>query len=587
MLLRKSLIVCLGLGSLLLVTPGHTQTPAASSTPAAAAAEIEGGTPHYIHPETPEQRQARLGTQKDPGPNPSPEEVFERNGQRFWIERFEKRTAKYIDRPGWVNPFASVNVSREIYQENEKYLWVWHPIQSDEELMAALPEEQRTTSTEFRTYSKEDVAYFQKLRAEFSILEPPASTTAVRFEESSAGLPKNGSFRNGAAAADINADGFMDLILPPQRGAAGAPAIYLGSATGEWTRWRINWPRGFNYGTVVVADFNKDKHLDLAFAIHLAGVGVYLHDGKGNFTEVTEGLKKDFPTRRVVATDINDDGWMDVVAISEGPVGRADDKAARARGTLRAYLNRNKGQSWEEQNIAGKHEYTGGDFLTALDFNGDKYPDLIGANIYFNATHTLFISKGKGEWESFGSTGLNVPGRSYYYGTTAGKFLKNSRTEDAIQTYTRSWPTNLDSKVVPVPPTTRLSGIDRITWANGSPKRTSIARWEGIRGVRGISDGDFDGDGNLDLVYADERARTVELLLGDGSGSFKRSATIGLPLQPQRLYDLMVADFNGDKRPDVMVMYETDSRTAFEQKTGSVRVYLNRGPAARELSAAK
>lgn len=571
----KSVLFGFTLAGFLCAATAQSQTAIAPSAPSGAASDEvpEGGTPRYVQPETPEQRMARLKTDVDPGPNPDPEQTFVRDGREYTIQRYDKEWARYVEQPGWVRPFAQVAITREIYQENDKYIWVWRPVRARD----TVSKEEKRRRAQYLEYGEEHLDFYRGLRKEFEPLELARTPVTVKFEESSSGLPASGSWRNGADVADINRDGFVDLILPPQRGAAGSPAIYLGSASGAWTLWDIEWPRSLDYGTVVAADFNKDRNLDLAFAVHLTGVAVFLHDGKGGFTEVTEGLPTKFPTRRIAAADVDGDGWTDIVTINEGPVGRFEDKAIRREGTLRAYLNRKKGQAWEALQIAGEQEYLGGDYLSVLNLNGDKYPDMIGSTVYFNTTHTLFTSKGKGDWESFGSTGHNVPTRSYYFGTAAGKLISGSKTEDAIQTFARKWPTTIDPMEIPTPPLTQVSGIDRITWTGKEARRIPIVRWEGFRGIRAIAAGDYDGDGNGDIMFVNEGERAMELLLGDGNGGFKRAGLAGLPVLPQQTYDLKVVDVNGDKRLDVVLMYESDERSAFQARNGSVRVYLNRG----------
>ncbi len=576
---RKSLYLVLGaaLSFMMTATGGHAQSTAAKTakpaakTPAKPAADAnavpEGGVPHYIRPETPEQRRDRIGSNEDPGLNPDEKTIFWRYGSQFTIFKVEKQFAKYMPEPGMVRPLAQANFVKEIYQENDKYIWVWNKIMEPEET----PD---PSSSKYHEYSQEHLQYFEELRDEFAPIEVPAAGVRLKFEESSAGLPPTGSWRNGASVADMNEDGFPDLVCPPQRGPADYPAIFLGDGKGGWKQWKLDFPRRFNYGSVVVADFNKDKHLDLAFSVHLTGIAVFLGNGKGQFKEV-EGLKDDYyPTRRLVAADVDADGWMDFVAITEGPIGVGKDAKKNTHGHLRAYLNRNKGQSFVGQDIAAKNEYLGGDYLVAANFNGDRFPDFLGASIYFNATKTLYLSKGSMDYEPL-VKGLLIPGRSYYYAMAAARFLRNGKTDDAIVSYMRDWPGNLDPKLVPTPPVTKISGLDRITFSGGEPTRTPIVRWEGATGIPGVASGDFDGDGNLDVAYAQRREITI--LLGDGAGNFKRADIEGVELPPQRSYDLKVADFNGDKKPDVMMMYESDETTAFTGKNGSVHVYLNRG----------
>src|ERR1051326_8324592 len=99
---------------------------AAAATTALAQSAPEGGEPKYIRPETPQQRKDRLGTAEDPGPNPDQTKHYWRYGHSFHIERFDRQWANYDNvEPGFVKPFAFVNVVKEIYQQNDKYVWVW------------------------------------------------------------------------------------------------------------------------------------------------------------------------------------------------------------------------------------------------------------------------------------------------------------------------------------------------------------------------------------------------------------------------------------------------------------------------------
>ena len=545
-----------------------------TSAPAVAASAPDGGVPRFPLPETPAQRLERIGTQVDPGPDPDPETVWVRFGRKYKIEKFEKRWSRPTESPRFVKPFAFANFTEEVYQENDKYVWVWI-----EDLPPVTPPtEEELEEQKYRELDEKQVQFLESIRGEFVPLDAPASPVRLKFENSSAGLPTSGSWRNSLAVADMNGDGNPDIVLPPERAGRIYPVIFLGDGKGGWKHQPTKWPARLNYGSVVAADFDKDGNMDLAFGIHLSGVAILLSDGKGSFREVER--QTDFPTRRVVASDVDADGWMDVVAISEGPVMRGQTLRGPGYGNLRAYMNRAKGEKWEGMNIAQPGERVSGDWLASGTFNGDKYPDFAGSNVYFNGVETLYLSKGKNEYEVVpGGTDV-VPFRSYYYGTTAGRF--SSRTlDDAIVTFSRRWVPNVSPKLVPRPPLERVIGIDRISFAGGKPTRTPIVRWGGTEAqmVSGINQGDFDGDGKLDIVYARADTRRIVILLGDGKGGFREAAVDGLVLEPQRHYDLVVADVNKDKRPDVIMMYEAGSTGSFSSKNGKVDVFLNRGVA--------
>ena len=407
-----------------------TATPA-TATPAPQTGQVEGGAPRYIRPETPQQRRDRLGTNEDPGPNPDPKKQFFRFGKQYHIERFESRWASYEGvEEGQVRPFGFVNVPHELYQVNDKYVWVWledKPKDEEGNVINAAPPEAK--------WSEPQIAYVKKIRPEFQDLSVPASPKTIRFEDSSEGLPTTGSWRNSLAVADMNDDGFPDIIAPAERsGGANIPSIFLGDGKGHWKLWQdVQWPYGVTYGSVAAGDFNKDGHMDLAFGVHLVGVRVMLGDGKGHFTDSSKGLPvADYPTRRVVVADVDHDGYPDVVAISEGPAGTRDAPV----GKLRVFYNRNKGTEWEQADIADVDKVFGGDWLAVGNFNNDKYPDFVGASIYFQASQIIYLSQNKTKWEPVKSDGDVVPYLSYYFAVGAGHFRSSARFHTASDAMT-------------------------------------------------------------------------------------------------------------------------------------------------------
>jgi len=94
-----------------------------------------------------------------------------------------------------------------------------------------------------------------------------------------------------------------------------------------------------------------------------------------------------------------------------------------------------------------------------------------------------------------------------------------------------------------------------ITSKTGSAGKSPVA----------IAVGDFDKDGNLDAVVADSTAGTVTVLFGDGTGNFKSSASYNVGTTPS---SVAVSDFNNDGYLDIAV---TNSGS------GTVSVLLNQG----------
>lgn len=539
----------------------------------------EGGVPEWIRPETPEHRKARIGLPDDPGMNPDPAKIYWRFGHPVSIHHLPRKWANYETPPeeGWLRPFGPLNVYRELYQQNAEWVWVWQDQTPPQPQDLPEPGTRENPAPVVRELNDAQIEYYKKIRPEFEPLDVPDSGVTIHFREASNGLPTTGSYRNSLTVADMNDDGCPDIIAPPQRGLpSGIPEIYLGDCKGNWRRWQgVKWPYALDYGSVVAADFNKDGHMDLAFGVHLIGVFVLLGDGKGNFTDASSGLPTDYPTRRVIVTDADHDGYPDLAVISEGPTARSDVTASA--GKIRVFYNRNKGTSWVGTNVAGPRDQFGGDWLSAGDFNGDKVPDFVAASVYFNGPDILWLSTGPRKWKSVGG-GTVVPLLSYHFANTTGHFSSKKR-DDAIISFFRAWPSEaIDKKVIADPPATTVVGIDRVSFAGGQPKRTPIVRWGGsTRAIWGLAAGDFDGDGNLDVVYTRYDPRALEILLGDGKGNFKRARVEGVTLSPNTNYDLKIADVNGDGRPDVIILYESSSVTALAIRDGSIHVFLNEG----------
>ncbi len=336
--------VVAGLLCVVLATSLAAQPSSIEREMAREAALKEGPIPKYIRAETPEQRKARLGTTEDPGLDPDPEKIWWRFGHAYKIEKYDRQWAAYDREVGYVRPMAMANFAFEIYQQNDKFVWVWMPQMpkpgASNAITGDAPPEKVTP------YTPPQIAYLKMIAPEYEPLSVPAAGKKIVFRPASNGLPQSGSWRNSLDVADMNGDGHPDIIAPPERGASRLPAIYLGDSKGNWTPWhQVIWPYEIQYGSVAAADFNNDKKMDLVFGIHLIGLRVFLGDGKGNFIDGSSGLEPtDFTTRRVTTADVDRDGDTDIVTIYEGPApGRTG--ATYAGGKLRVYINEKKGTS--------------------------------------------------------------------------------------------------------------------------------------------------------------------------------------------------------------------------------------------------
>lgn len=84
---------------------------------------------------------------------------------------------------------------------------------------------------------------------------------------------------------------------------------------------------------------------------------------------------------------------------------------------------------------------------------------------------------------------------------------------------------------------------------------------------------DLNGDGKLDLVVP-TFLNTVDILFGNGDGTFKPPVSVPAAPAGERIYSVVIADFNGDGKPDLVVSYLD---TNVSPETTGISVVLGNG----------
>ncbi len=328
------------------------------------------------------------------------------------------------------------------------------------------------------------------------------------------------------AVGDFNGDGIPDLAVANYTHdlTKDSPvSILLGNRDGSFQAPQ-SYIVGASAWTIVVADFNRDGHLDLAVTgSDNSGnetVSVLLGNGDGTFQNprsffVGPGAYK------LAVGDFNGDGIPDLIVANGSEV--------------RVLLGNGDGSFQALPSVAP------GGSLAVGDFNGDGILDLIVVG--FDKVNVL-LGNGDGSFQA---------ARTYPAGRTPNSVVVGDFNGDGI----------VDLAVADYGDGTGQSAGFSILLGNGDGSFQAAQFYPGGVFSGFLAVGDFNGDGHLDLVMTDREA--VSIFLGKGDGTFQVPVLYAASYGPS---SVAVSDFNGDGIPDLAVG-NTDADT--------VSILLGRG----------
>ena len=301
------------------------------------------------------------------------------------------------------------------------------------------------------------------------------------------------------AWGDYDEDGDLDVAVNGIDGTVNVTSIYRNDGNGTFTALNAGLT-DVAIGSVDWADYDRDGDLDLLVTGRDGSANpqtiLYRNDGGGNFTEVTAGLA-DVSASDAAWGDFNGDGYRDLVLAGNDGAGRT------------TVLYRNNGDGTFTSVDAG---LTGveGPGIDWADYDGDGALDLLVAGRSdAGPSATIYHNDGGGQFSVAGAnlTGVSTGGTSVEAGVGAewGDYDADGDPDLVV--------TGLADDG------TEVTAIYR----NDGGTFTKIDA--GLTGVQ-LGDaawGDYDGDGDLDLVVtgrdADFNARTI-LYRNEGNDSF-------------------------------------------------------------------
>jgi hypothetical protein len=380
---------------------------------------------------------------------------------------------------------------------------------------------------------------------------PPPFVHKLSFVRRDTGLPRAGHWQVSLDVADMNGDGRLDLVLPPQRMGDPHPLIFLQNKDGSWgyaadARWPTTGLK-LDYGTVRVADFDGDGNKDIAIACHFSDVYVLYGDGKGDFTRFQKLplVNPNVSGKALTVADFNRDGRPDLAMIAETDLTAGTSKP-QAAGLVNVILNLPGG--WKATSDTFPAGIMG-DSIASADIFQDGWPALLLTSRSQNQMDMFFRNVGKGE--KFVSTAsLQVPVNSFIFGMATGHFDR-FKTPDVVMCFEQVNPWMAE-------PATQACAIYRFHDAAGKPisKPTAsvfVRRKVEFDTFNAVAVGDVDGDGRDDVVVATNSGQ-LRLFLQQPDGRLFEEKSPDLVTDGSELMDVRIADLHGDGHGEIIAM---------------------------------
>jgi hypothetical protein len=354
-----------------------------------------------------------------------------------------------------------------------------------------------------------------------------------------AGVPGTG-YGLGCVWGDYDNDGFPDLFITQY----GANVLYHNNGDGTFTdvtnQAGVAAPGKVIHTGATFFDYNRDGKLDLYVGGYItfepdsprycdldglhtncsprvykgAPDFLYRNNGDGTFTDITSAAgvyQPDGKNLSVAAVDYDDDGWPDLFV---------------ANDTLNAYLyhNEHNGTFTETGLLAGMAVTGRGKTMAAMcmslgDYDNDGRQDLYISDFQKSSDH-IWHNEGQGTFvEVSDQLGITIPTQNVL--SFGGGFLDydNDGWLDLFIANGHVYP-----EIEGSPQNIHYKQINSLFHNDGKKKLVEITKTAGDGfqtpyAGRGVAFGDFDNDGYVDLVVANNGDPPLLLHNGGGTGN--------------------------------------------------------------------
>jgi hypothetical protein len=404
-----------------------------------------------------------------------------------------------------------------------------------------------------------------------------------------------GYIPTGIVQGDFNEDGKMDFAV--SNGGDNTIYVFLGNGDGTFQVPEILYTQGQSPNWITAVKLRKNGHLDLAVTDGDSNtVEVFLGNGDGTFQPSTQTSLPQIPTF-ILAADVNNDGNQDLVVGLVLDFGVIEPQVEVLLGDGSGGFS---GSIFSAPVNMSLEEPVPTDWIAVGDLNNDGYVDLVttvsGTNYasYLNQSGTGFsfvnffgygddgpdvpLVVGLGDMDEDGCLDAVRLGEQDFVsvakGSCDGNFEQNPSPaaiagdfEPAIQVVDVNGDGHLDVVGSAVDYNEGEPGVGAeagylvsVLMGNGKGNLGVARTYRGGTDAYSLIVADFNGDNRPEILTADSLEDQVSLFMNDGSGNYgpPQGATIGYTTDPMNapgtLTPVEVADLNGDGKPDLLLI---------------------------------
>jgi len=343
----------------------------------------------------------------------------------------------------------------------------------------------------------------------------------LNYENGSSAIQKystgNGSHPSSVAIGDFNNDNKLDIAVA--NSDTSNIGIFLGNGNGTFTN-QMNYSTGFGSHPqfLVVADLNNDIHPDIVVVdLQYNNVLVFKGNGNGSFSNLTThstGFNSD--PCSIVFADFNNDNEIDIVVANNG-TNNVLVLTSFVIYPVTIQANYSTGSNSRPYSV------------DVADFNNDGYLDVVVPN-YASNNVGVFINLGNRTFRNQKTYSMGARSAPFFVATGD---LNNDNHIDIVAVLYAIGKIDI------------LLGYGDGTFKNGNTYSTGNNSLPYTVAV-----GDFNNDGNLDLITSNYYFGNVGLFFGFGDGAFTNMTKLlaGIGYYPKYVG---VGDFNNDQILDI------------------------------------